>query len=347
VNLSLPVVKNLHIPHIEELLFMDNGPKQVSIYMDKILDRILTNTVKPNGINLFYKWDGSMSLFFGINNKGQFFVANKSLLNIKADKKMCYGYADILYNYGSNLSIVNKLNHAFQYLEPLSKQMLNGAVVHADILFTEDSLIHTDKTNEYEELLSFCQPNVVSYYFLTDTVKTAKFGIAIHGCYNIDINSSITRSSKVIFCNKFLNHSNVYVEYPTSVVFDNHRYYKDVIGKEFLQQTKSLQHTFVNNFTQYENDTYFKKDFWKVYNQAVERSNWEFATLNESVNYVVNYINLFQEWKETIINLEFFTTFDYANINEGFVMKDQELNTSYKIVNRLNFSARNFRKWAK
>ena len=86
--------KNLHLSHLEDLVIEGgvSGGQNAINFLRSLRDMLKGYSTSPT--NITTKWDGSPSLFAGINpENGKFFVATKSLFNATA--KLNYTEQDI------------------------------------------------------------------------------------------------------------------------------------------------------------------------------------------------------------------------------------------------------------
>lgn len=173
-------MKNLHLEHLEELVFNDGGPGVKSaIQFLKSLRDMLASTSQSSTLNLSTKFDGSPSIFAGINpENGKFFIGTKSVF--AKNSKLNYTDADIDKNHTSE-GLNSTLKIALRYLRTLD---IKG-IIQGDIMFVEDSI--QEETIDGQEYITF-QPNTITYAIpsdsaLADQIRKAKIGIIWHTSY--------------------------------------------------------------------------------------------------------------------------------------------------------------------
>jgi hypothetical protein len=171
--------KNLHITHLEDLVFdgVTNARNAIS-FLQSLRDMLAGHTSAPH-LNLSSKYDGAPSLFAGINpENGKFFVGTKGVFNKNA--KLNYTSSDIDQNHpGSGLN--SKLKIALRYLPELG---IRG-VVQGDMMFTNSDL-KMEKLDG-ESYITF-QPNTIVYAIPANTtlakqITNAKMGVVWHTEY--------------------------------------------------------------------------------------------------------------------------------------------------------------------
>lgn len=357
-------VKTTHIPHIEELLFTENR-KLVPKYIQTLIDIFLNGTYSSYP-HLSYKWDGSMALFFGIDTEtSKFFVATKTILNVKKDKNLCFGYDDIMKYHGHHLVVAHRLNYAFKYLEPLfnDKQKIGTDIFHADVLFTED-MSPLEREYDNGDVKVTITPNTVSYSYPKEKLIGKKLGIAIHTSYPANLRPAYNYTYQIL-----PNTNEVFFE-NSCVIFKK----DDTEAVEYMAAMLCKLHQMVSHLAEELKDPIwftpkFRNSFWKAYNVyitkkyglpyddtylqqafdlnsvltacSLEYSSTEFGS---TILELVDVMDAFQKYKRDLIQFPKKYCVE-ADFHEGFIMHDNQLNTKCKIVNRHEFSQRNFRKW--
>ncbi len=187
---------NTHIPHIEDLVFLQ-GFKGLERSVNNLLQLRNILTGNFSDANLTIKWDGSPSIVCGVNpDNNRFFVATKGAFN--KQPKLYYTDKDIETEYGSSI-IGYVLKQCLKYLPELNiKTVLQG-----DLLYLQEDLI----TGIFhgEEYIVF-KPNTITYAVPANTnlatmIRQSKLGIVFHttyvgptfdslvATYNVDIGS--------------------------------------------------------------------------------------------------------------------------------------------------------------
>jgi uncharacterized protein DUF6267 len=334
------MTKNTHIPHIEELLLQPGQIPTLVSYLERIKNHLNTTTRENTDIELFYKWDG-ITIFFGLDPKeNKLFVATKSFLNTKADRKICLTEADVTKYHGNNPKLVDMLQSALRHINP--NALPRYTVLQGDILFTENTLNILDwgKTE--------FQPNVVKYTYDSDNLNGLKFGVAVHTAY---IGDTVIHgiSSAVVSLE-----SDTLLMEDSNIIFHplENEIFHDKLFTPMITKIKTLQYFLTPEMT----TTKFADKFWKSFNKVlsggksgVEAITKEFLSVYPGypdlriirLAYVVHEI---QQLKSYILSLPNTCSDRFqTNFTEGLVMNcDSQL---YKIVDRYEFSAKNFIHW--
>lgn len=171
--------KNIHLEHIEDEPFTNgvDGIKKAISFLNSLRDMLSGHSKSP--INLSTKFDGSPSIFAGINpENGKFFVGTKSIFNTSS--KINYTEDDIDTNHTSP-GLNEKLKVALRYLKTLD---IKG-VLQGDIMFTEGDI--KKETIDGEKYIIF-QPNTIVYAvpentLLAQQIENAKIGVVWHTSY--------------------------------------------------------------------------------------------------------------------------------------------------------------------
>jgi hypothetical protein len=171
--------KNLHLEHVEDrVIDLGASGAEESITFLKTIGETLSGT-SENPSNITVKWDGSPSIFCGIDPETKrFFVGTKSVFN--KTPKLNFTHEDIERNHKGGL--VEKLHIALDNLPKLGiKNVLQG-----DMMFTRDDLEKTVIGGE--EVIAF-QPNTIVYAVPTNTelsreILQANIGIVFHTTYS-------------------------------------------------------------------------------------------------------------------------------------------------------------------
>ena len=173
--------KNLHLEHIEDLVFNEGylGAKRALNYLESIRQMLAKG--KGEATKITVKWDGAPAIICGTDPAdGKFFVGTKSVFS--ADSKACKSQKDIDKFYGESAGLAAKLSIALKCLARLGI----GGVLQGDLMFTPGDLNATVINGE--EVYTFT-PNTITYAVPVDSalgkkLKNAKIGIIFHTSYD-------------------------------------------------------------------------------------------------------------------------------------------------------------------
>ena len=173
--------KNLHLEHIEDLVFNAGYAGAISAldYIESLRGMLAEGTGTTTKLTV--KWDGSPAIICGVDPKdGKFFVGTKSVF-AKAEPKVCKTSRDIEKFYGDQSELVEILASALQHLKKLGI----GGVIQGDLLFKEGRVETADINGE--RCLTFT-PNTITYAVPADSalgqqIARAKIGIIFHTSY--------------------------------------------------------------------------------------------------------------------------------------------------------------------
>jgi hypothetical protein len=171
--------KNLHLSHLEDLIFEDGivGLRNSIQFLQNLRDMLAGHS--SSGAKLTTKWDGAPAIFCGINpDNGKFFVATKGAF--AANPKLCYTAKDVD-TYYPDSGLNPKLKIALEYLPDLG---INN-VLQGDMMFTDGDV--KTETIDGEKYVTF-RPNTITYAIPADSelarrVLAAKLGIVFHTTY--------------------------------------------------------------------------------------------------------------------------------------------------------------------
>jgi len=180
--LTEDATKNLHLEHLEDLVFFYSidGMRSGINFLRSIRDMLSGKSKKK--VDLHVKWDGAPAIFAGTDPEdGKFFVGTKGVFAKNA--KLIKSNAD-LKKYGYSGGLSDKLKIA---LKELSKLGING-VIQGDMMFTKSDL--SDQTIDDINYITF-QPNTIVYAVDTNSalakqIKAAKLGVVWHTTYTGD-----------------------------------------------------------------------------------------------------------------------------------------------------------------
>ena len=172
--------KNVHLEHIEDLVFNEgvSGTRKAILFLIELRNMLSGNSKKP--LNITTKWDGAPAIFAGIDPAdGKFFVAKKGLFNV--DPQMFKSIESI-----NQSTLVPELKSKFSTaFTEFSKLGIKSGVYQGDLMFTSEDL-RKEKIGE-EEFITF-QPNTIVYAVpavssLAKRLRAAKIGIVWHTTY--------------------------------------------------------------------------------------------------------------------------------------------------------------------
>ena len=180
--LTEDATKNLHLEHLEDLVFFYgiDGMRSGINFLRSIRDMLSGKSKKK--VDLHVKWDGAPAIFAGTDPEdGKFFVGTKGVFAKNA--KLVKSNAD-LKKYGYSGALADKLKIA---LKELPKLGING-VIQGDMMFTKSDL--SDETIDGVNYITF-QPNTIVYAVdtrsaLAKQIKAAKLGVVWHTTYTGD-----------------------------------------------------------------------------------------------------------------------------------------------------------------
>lgn len=172
--------RNVHIEHFEDV-FIQNGKEGIEELF--IILNSLRNNLSSNGddsLNVTTKWDGSLSVIFGVDpENSKFFVATKSLFN--TEPKINYTVADIDRNHPAA-----EVNYKLKLcLRELPKLKVSG-IFQCDFLYSSEDVNVLDIGGE--KCITF-KPNAVMYSIpyksdISHKILKSKVGVAIHSQYH-------------------------------------------------------------------------------------------------------------------------------------------------------------------
>ena len=218
--------KNLHLEHVEDLVFNEGvtGTRKAILFLRELRDMLAGNTRSP--IKTTVKWDGAPAVFCGIDpSDGQFFVAKKGIFNKEA--KVYKTPEDVKADTGGDLQ--SKLLIA---LSEFSKLGIKKGVYQGDLMFTSDDL----STEEYdgEKYYTF-QPNTIVYAVpvksaLGRQINKAKIGVVWHTTYTGDSFDSMRASFGKGIVSNFKSVSSIWQDDAT---------YQDVSGNATFTKSET------------------------------------------------------------------------------------------------------------
>ena len=184
--------KNVHLDHVEELIFMQGraGVDRIVNTFARLLDSLEGGDAGGDAVTT--KWDGSPAVFAGTDPEdGRFFVGTKGVF--AKNPKLNKSAVDIEQNHPdvtrgeetvSKAGLRDKLNAALANLKDLNIQ----GIVQGDLLFTRDDL--RTVTIDGSKYIAF-KPNTITYVVPADSdlarqMQAAEIGIVFHTSYSGD-----------------------------------------------------------------------------------------------------------------------------------------------------------------
>ena len=256
-----PEGKNLHLEHIEDLIFIKGaaGAKEALQYINSVRDMLEEGGSVGKGLTV--KWDGAPAIFVGTDPAdGKFFVGTKGVFSQTG--KLVKTPQDLdRYGYEGNLR--KKLALVLQLLPKLG---IKG-VVQGDLMYTKDDL----QDGEVDGRDSFIfQPNTITYAVPKDSdlgkrIAQSQMGIIFHTSYEGDSMADMQASFGVDISG--YNKTN-------DVWFDDATY-KDLSGQASLTPQENKQLMIGVNDTA----------------KAMKSANFEAVNNNEYKELFMQYIN--------------------------------------------------------
>jgi len=158
-------MKNLHLPHVEDLLVIEADALAPVKYLDAMFQFLMLNN--PENVKVSAKWDGSPAFVCGNHPEdGRFFIGTKGVFAGKA----CRTKQEIDLYYGDKPALAHKLTELFWYLHPLEWK----GIVQGDLLWTKDSVT-------YDNDGFWFQPNCLKYHFPIH--RAGNIGVVCHTTY--------------------------------------------------------------------------------------------------------------------------------------------------------------------
>ena len=219
--------KNLHLEHIEDLVFLQgtSGASSALQYINSVRDMLEEGGTVNSSVTV--KWDGAPAIFVGTDPAdGKFFVGTKGVFSKTG--KLVKSTAD-LDKYGYSGGLRDKLALALKLLPSLGIQ----GVLQGDMMYTKSDLETADIDGESSWVF---QPNTIAYAVpknseLGKRIAASQMGIIFHTTYTGDSMESMQASfgADVNSLNK------------TSAVWFDDATYKDLSGQASLTQQENKQ----------------------------------------------------------------------------------------------------------
>tara|TARA_R100000008_G_scaffold21873_1_gene11570 strand:- start:897 stop:2093 length:1197 start_codon:yes stop_codon:yes gene_type:complete len=215
--------KNVHMTHLEDLVFEGSSRTEEAILFIEEIAKMLDGNTKSK-TNATVKWDGAPAIVCGINpENGKFFVGSKSVFN--KTPKINYTIADIRKNHKSG--VADKLIVALKHLKKLP---IRG-ILQGDMMFSGGDL----KTKNIDGVSHYTfTPNTITYAVPIDSemgsqISKAKMGIVFHTEYKGRKMTDLSASFGVNV-NRLKNNRSVWVDDAN---------FRDVSGTASLTKTES------------------------------------------------------------------------------------------------------------
>ena len=222
--------KNLHLEHIEDLVFLQgkSGASSALQYINSVRDMLEEGgAISPANSSITVKWDGAPAIFVGTDPAdGKFFVGTKGVFSKTG--KLVKGNSD-LDKYGYSGGLREKLALALKLLPSLGIQ----GVLQGDMMYTKADLETADIDGE--DSLVF-QPNTIAYAVpknseLGKRIAASQMGIIFHTTYTGDNMADMQASFG----------ANVNELAKTSAVWFDDATYKDLSGTASLSKTENAK----------------------------------------------------------------------------------------------------------
>ena len=222
--------KNLHLEHIEDLVFLQgkSGASSALQYINSVRDMLEEGgAISPANSSVTVKWDGAPAIFTGTDPAdGKFFVGTKGVFSKTG--KLVKSTAD-LDKYGYSGGLREKLALALKLLPSLGIQ----GILQGDMMYTKADLETAEIDGE--DSLVF-QPNTIAYAVpknseLGKRIAASQMGIIFHTTYTGNNMADMQASfgANVAELNK------------TSAVWFDDATYKDLSGTASLSKTENAQ----------------------------------------------------------------------------------------------------------
>lgn len=210
-------MKNTHILHIDELP-LEGRCKEAYVILNDLVTNLSIGNSKD--IDISVKFDGAPAIVFGVHpENGKLFCGTKAVFNKKP--KIAYSEDDIVELYGSNAGLAEKLRLFFHYFEKdYSRGYIPDGVYQGDFMYSAEDVL--DEGDDF----SFTQ-NTITYTITKNSkigsdIFYAILGVAIHTKYEGDtledmqvcINDDIFYSNAIHWISTKLDT----IEYPLSMV---------------------------------------------------------------------------------------------------------------------------------
>jgi len=180
--------KNLHMQHIEDLVFLEGvaGTRKAINFLRDMRNMLAGHS--NNKVTVTSKWDGSPSLFCGIDpSDGKFFVAKKGIFNknpkiYKTDEEI---------DADTSGDLAEKFKIALRNFKKLG---IKSGVYQGDLMFTKGDL-KTEIIDD-EKYTTF-HPNTIVYAVpyksdLAKKIRAAEIGVVWHTTYTGDTFETMT-----------------------------------------------------------------------------------------------------------------------------------------------------------
>mgnify|MGYP003124027572 CR=1 FL=1 len=341
--------KNVHMEHIEDLLFDEGvaGARRSINFMQNMRDMLAGKSTSK--INATVKWDGAPAIFAGTDPRnGKKFIAKKGIFN--KNPKVYYTPADIKKDTSGDLQ--KKLLICMTYLP---KVLPDRGIFQGDLMWAGRTDLKV-KTIDGGKYVTF-QPNTIVYAVpavsaLSNQIRRAHMGIVWHTSYTGNTFETLRASLGKGINNNVLNS-----------IKDN---------KDLLIQVKAFNNTKIRAGQRITNPSRHVTDMFHYiadkYKKEIDskktekgKATWK-AKKNDVLKFFINdkqkiveifkLMTLMVDAKQTLINKmnqigsmkTFVRTRNGFKVTgvEGFVAIDRMSGSAVKLVDRLEFSRLNF-----
>lgn len=171
----IDTTKNLHISHIEDLIFQG---WDAAYHPQHILVNLLDNFEGRNKHhNLSRKYDGAPAVVFGRHpENGKLFVGTKSVFN-KRKPLINFTIDDIVNNH-KDIGLQHKLASVLNHIQQIKNSVGNAIAYQAEFMFSKNSLGWLAQTGK-----AIFQPNTITYS-PPDVHPTHNLGLIVHTEYH-------------------------------------------------------------------------------------------------------------------------------------------------------------------
>jgi len=287
-------MRNLHIEHIEDLLFTGgySGAKKAVDYL-KLLESILTSGNSGNLIST--KFDGSPAIVFGIHPENKkFFIGTKSVFAL--DSKICYEESDIDLYYETKPQLSKILKVCLKNLRTLK---LSG-IFQADFLYSKELLKNVMMGGEI--YVTFC-PNTITYKIPLKTTQAneilnSQIGIVVHTEYSGNTIKSLS-STPITNYSKLPKVKNVYIFFP---IINKIQKFTSLEKKQYLTKVNTIETgirqsmVFLNKLANTGSSGFLLSTLMKKFMNSYVRTGKKIPIASEVIQHFYDYlVNLFDQ----------------------------------------------------
>ncbi len=356
-----------HIFHVEDFLFNQGYPWVSIAFLQEVYNYLFHH---ERNIDISEKWDGSLGFVAGYDVANNFFVATKSAFN--KTPKLCYTLNDIIYNHDDH-DLQNKLSSLLRYL-PCSD--LEGKILQGDFLWAKEDLIPVINNERGYMFI----PNVVEYHIADWQSSEIYIGVVFHTQYR-DItfsdpkpytamlnNYDVWQPNKVLLAYKYI--PNIVEITRLKEEIENFIYNRDVLQTLSVDPYRYLVTKFIHMMVQ--NGCHLPQTFkgreivvnefglfvWSHYWNWVNEAKLDKTKMKRREELFTVYDYIFKNRKEIARIFELYSNliqmknllmdcFENKHGVEGYVLYHKDMQYYSKMVDRNNFTRKNFEKYEK